>query len=206
MARLVVAVDVGLCNLALCALRVPAALTESEWPPRLTDAARVLRGAALDRWVVEALGVTRKDAFARRSEAVSAFVRAHSDLLQRADVLVVEHQMQSDMRCVAAALFACVRMINDAAQLVFQHSRSKLAWVDLASAYESEVKSYAARKRAAVACARFVATAQLREVLERSSKKDDMADALLHLLSFELRERRPKRAKRSSTPGARASA
>lgn len=229
---LLIALDVGLKNLSLCALRVsarapraPDSATEAKKRPckgkkralRLEAAKLRLAGAQLVSWEVVALGVTSSDSFADRAAAVARFIQERKELFQNAQQVIVEHQMQCIMRSVAAALFACIRMVNDTVPLCFQQSKLKLAWEDIAGVLAASqgmgplrsATGYAARKKAAVGCACYLldlstlaltkrrreavcqhaplsagdCRGDMRRIFLQSTKRDDLADALLHLLA-----------------------
>ena len=230
---LVIALDVGLKNLSLCALRIAprASGTAESVPgekkkrcrgkksaPRLEAAKPRLAQAQLAAWEVIALGVTTKDTFAERASAVARFVQERRELFKNAQLVIVEHQMQSIMRSVAAALFACIRMVNEAVPLCFQQSKQKLAWEDLVAVLGASQRgsklpgpttSYVARKKAAVGCACYLldlsadaltrrrreaacqhpalcagdCRGDMRRIFLQSPKRDDLADALLHLMA-----------------------
>ena len=225
--ELLIAIDIGLLNLSLCALRcTPLQLAEcGRSPPRwLVEARRRLLDAQFVRWEVVALDVPRKCSFAEKAIAVASFVKERRELFASAAVVVVEHQMQSAMRCLAAALFAAVAAVasETPARLLSQQSHEKLRWADIEECTNTPgpLGTYAARKRAAVECAYFLidmpppilrrgcpralkhdraeeeqertnatdnSKDEMRVVLINSRKKDDLADALLHLLAYDAR-------------------
>ena len=146
---------------------------------------------------------------------MSEFVKSREDIFANASFVVIEHQMQSQMRVIAGALFACIRMLSKDVRLVFQQSSAKLRWHDLDDIAAAEslqgTGAYAARKKAAVEVACFLLnitlpptnrrkaknkgqeclikyTCPMTEVFVASTKRDDLADSLLHLLAFSIRQ------------------
>jgi len=216
---LIVAIDVGLSNLSLCALRCAQWAEASERPPLLEDARKRLAQAALERWEVVSLGLPRGASFAARSEAVAVFVQERRDVFASARAVVIEHQMQATMRTVAAALFAAVRMVSQDCLLFSQQSKDKLRWKDLGDPARGslDLSTYSKRKQVSVSVAHYLlgmdvpqpqakrrrtgagpearldsydTTASgplptMRAILSSSQKKDDLADALLHLCAFD---------------------
>lgn len=214
---LIVAIDVGLINLSLCALRCAHWAEVSERPPRLEDARKRLAQAEFERWEVVSLGLPRGASFAARSEAVAAFVQERRDVFASARAVVIEHQMQATMRTVAAALFTAVRMISQDCLLFSQQSKDKLRWKDLGEPARGSVdlSTYSKRKRVSVSVAYYLLAMDapqpqakrrrtgavprldsydtaasgplpaMRAILSSSQKKDDLADALLHLCAFD---------------------
>ena len=210
---MIVAIDVGTQNMALCALRRPAPDDE----PRtllLTEAKRRLRSMELVRWELASLHLAKKASLPQRAAAVATFVDERRDLFLEASVVVIETQMRGVMRTVAACLFACVRLLaGDAALMISQQGKTKLCWSDLKEICSDATTSYPSRKSAAVECAYFLLGLRargseveaveeapanieaMRAVLLAPGKKDDLADALLHLCAYDCRgaKRRVKR-------------
>ncbi len=106
---LLVALDVGLQNLALCALRMPPPVSDvqpkksKKKPPLLLDVARGrLYEAQLVMWEVVPLGVSSHDAFPERAAAVARFIKERHGLFQDADFVIIEHQRITEMIWVAS--------------------------------------------------------------------------------------------------------
>ena len=217
-----VAIDVGTKHMSLCALWLPReALTGCA--PLLAEARLRVQSCRLEQWEVSSLQVSERATFPERLSAVAEFVRSRSAIFVRAAFVVVEHQMQSQMRVVAGALFAAISMVAPQVQLIFQQSSTKLHWDDIGSAVTGGTDlrgsgAYNARKKAGVAAAAFLLGTSLpkrvrradpaqlaldtdrspmQTILCNSEKRDDLADSLLHLLAYDVRRRAtPKRGKK----------
>lgn len=207
---LLVALDVGQRNLSLCALRCPldfSSIVNTSSTPLLRDAKILLQHTALERWEVVSLnGTEQAQTFAERCKAIAEFVKSRKDLFAGASAVIVEHQMHSLMRCLAAALFAAIHVYaSESAKVVSQHSNMKLQWRDVTEhcrcANPQDLKKYNVRKRAAVECAEYLLKEEegpgagahekkhedlrrMRDLLDSARKKDDLADALLHALAY----------------------
>ena len=214
-----VALDVGTKHMALCALWFPHRSVAASPELCLAEARRRMQLCRLEKWEVSALDAPPRASFPDRLSAVARFVRERAHIFSRAKFVVVEHQMQSEMRVIAGALFAVIAMIAPDVELIFQQSFAKLQWNDLESvAPGMDLRgrgAYAARKKAAVAAACFLLGAELpaprrcpaalqfvpgedpmRQILLTSAKRDDLADALLHLLVFDHRRSAPPRSRK----------
>ena len=218
---LCVAVDVGLRNMSLCALRLPS--LEGSRPPRcLEGAKRRLRQAHVEAWETSALieRGAKEASFVAQAKAVACFVNARRDLFTRADFLVVEHQMAPKMRGLAAALFAAVAVLKPELPMHFQMSGAKLAWDDLpVAAPGARLDTYNGRKKAAVSATHWLLDLEPQPprkrkrleaslcpgrtmacILSQSDKQDDLADSLLHLLAFGTHAAPKKRQRKSPAP------
>ena len=157
----IVAIDVGLKNLSLCAMRCPGHGVPSATPPLLSDAKGRLSAMQLLRWeVVPLVGSKGGGGLVERAVAVAAFVRDREALFLQANVVVIEHQMQNTMRTIAASLFSGISLLaGDRVVMASQHSKDKLTWADVqvhSPAAAATLDTYAKRKRAAVECAYFL--------------------------------------------------
>ena len=208
---LIVAIDVGQKNLSLCALRLLTPPSGSDsFKLLLNDARERLRKSVLVVWEVVNLNPTPSAlSFVERSAAIADFVHRRAYLFANASVVIIEHQMHSLMRGMAAALFACISLYakNDA-RLLSQHSSSKLRWEDMieCTGCGDQLQKYSQRKKVAVKCADFLldvpnclvsnqqpalqatyanesqTICDMRKTSQSTVKRDDLADALLHLL------------------------
>ena len=196
-----IAIDVGTKHLAICAIRCSP---NAGGDRTLLAAKRRLAECEVLLWEVVALELPKRPSFANHAEAVAAFVAQRRGLFEQASVVVIEQQMQATMRAVAAALFAAIRMIATC-ELQSQQSKLKLEWSDL-SVVADDISTYARRKRAAVLAAHYLLDAKPQRsrlpppnqsasatVLISSRKQDDLADALLHILAFDLRPTKRRR-------------
>jgi len=206
---LVVAIDVGQKNLSLCALRLYT--PSGNRRALLTEARERLERSKLERWeVVNLNSDSRTLSFVERSSAIGKFVKDRAALFQEAAAVIVEQQMHSLMRSMAAALFACISVYTCNTRLISQHSASKLKWDDIVECVgcSNQVIQYNQRKKNAIKCAEFLlhrpdsstsmpgalcsiqpATSStipnMLKVFQTAAKKDDLADALLHLLVYD---------------------
>lgn len=208
---LYVALDVGQKNLSLCALRMPVFAGDDAPPPTplLQHARAVLQRSVLERWEVVSLCDTNSgQSFVERCKSIAEFVKGRRVLFAEASVVIIEHQMHSTMRCLASALFASIHMYaNTDAKLVSQHSNIKLQWGDLSEhtrCAHADLKKYNIRKRAAIECVDYILstqqnnpttdavpaedTARMQKILREARKKDDLADAMLHVLAYKFRD------------------
>ena len=155
-----IAIDIGVKNISLCALRFPSSCSPLRAsPPQLPHAKARLQSATCEAWEVVSLGVAPKDMFAARATAVAAFVQARLPLFEQAETIIVEHQLHSTMRCIASSLFSCLHLTTPRARLVSQHSKVKLSWCDRLAIVTDAVPAlltYTARKRAGIQCAAFL--------------------------------------------------
>ena len=175
-----VAIDVGVKNMALCALRLGAPDSE----PTLEAAAALVQSAEIVAWEVVAL-TPAENTFAARCASIAEYVSQRRSIFEGADFLVLEHQMQAPMRVVAGAVFSAVRMVSPV-PFAFQLSRMKLAWPGVEAP-----TGYSARKKMAVQLVHRVvqdSSPEFQRLFGASTKKDDLADAMLHLLMFHLRK------------------
>lgn len=203
---LIVAIDVGQKNLSLCAMRLYIS-SPNTWA-LLTEARERLRKSTLERWEVVNLNPnSRTQSFVERSSAIADFVQHRAALFAEASVVIIEHQMHSLMRSMAAALFACINIYAKNARLLSQHSSSKLQWKDIVecTGCGERLQQYNQRKKVAVKCAEFLldlpsglaakqrallptyadespTIVNMRRTFQATAKRDDLADALLHLL------------------------
>ena len=201
--KMIVAIDVGTRNMSLCALRRTAQGEACTLPPLITTAKRRLRSMELVRWEVTSLHLARNASLPLRAAAVASFVADRRAIFLEAAVVVVESQMQSAMRTIAACLFSCVRLIaGNNVVMISQAAKTKLCWTDLAQIC-SRSDTYSTRKSAAVKCAYFLLGLRaqgrkvqideavpsnieaMRAVLMAPGKKDDLADSLLHLCAYD---------------------
>jgi hypothetical protein len=217
--RLLVAIDVGTQNMSICALRCPEHVSPCASPPLLTEAKRRLLSKELVLWEVVSLRLPKRASLPDRAAAVADFVTERDELFRQASVVVIEHQMQSVMRTVAACLFACVRLFaGPSALMISQPAAAKLRWSDLAE-HGARLDTYASRKRAAVKCAYFLLDllpqsrepssgsppniTKLQRILLAPGKKDDLADSLLHLCAYDcLNNPAPARGRKRTRAGA----
>jgi hypothetical protein len=215
--RTVVAIDVGIKNMAVCVVRFPAGADAEEAPPNTLEWAKAhLKNAEVVLWEVGALLTGARPCFADEIDAVVVWALARTQFFENATCVVIEQQMAPKMRCLSAALFASLRAVAPLARFVFQRSTFKLLWADLALCVPgASIDTYCERKWAAEGAVRFlldlpavVRGSRTRtqaqpdaDVFLSSKKKDDLADALLHVLAHENRrdvKRRP--AKRALQP------
>jgi hypothetical protein len=171
----------------------------------------------LERWEVSSLRLAAGSSFPERLSAVAQYVRERAPIFARAAFVVVEHQMQSQMRVIAGALFAAIAMVAPGIPLVFQQSSAKLNWEDLSEVTGCEASlrgnaAYTARKKAGVSAVCYLLNTTLparrrkpadggraslgaesttmQFILRNGDKRDDLADSLLHLLAYDVRRRR----------------
>ena len=173
-----VAIDVGSTNMALCALRFSTAQKKKK-TCSLDYARDELHRSELICWEVVALAGSKT--FGEKSTSIANFVKERQSIFEAADIIIIEHQMQAPMRCIAAALFASIRMISEAS-FIFQQSKMKLQWEGVQAP-----STYNARKKMAIQLTSSLLTPEMASIFEISKKKDDLADSLLHLLKFECR-------------------
>lgn len=205
---LIVSIDVGQQNLALCAIRLYGKETDLEQSRTLKNARKRLQMSYVEKWEVVAMNTdSNSQPFVNVCSAVAKFVSDRSALFKLASTVIIEQQMNSAMRCISAALFACISTyVNTNATLVSQHSSSKLRWDDLEDCIggKYDKQKYSHRKKIAVKCAEFLLDVEspaslncessngisqlantmweMRKTFEQAKKKDDLADSLLHLL------------------------
>jgi hypothetical protein len=146
---LVVAIDVGIKNLSYCAIQ--------------------------DGRILEWSNVSLVEGTYRPSDSVhyvKRFTEAHADLLDAADVVVVEKQMRANMRIIESVLHALYYSKCKAV-----HARTIKARFGLSR------PSYRLNKRAAVDyVAASVDQEPWIEYFQQSVKKDDLADSYLMAL------------------------
>lgn len=183
----VLAVDIGLRNLAHCLLRCPGAppqvIRAPTTNPSWVDSAALLASGAVTVQCWEVLALCPPATPVRRlsdgavCEQVVAYFTEHRALYEQADVVVIEQQRTARMRLAAAALQALVLHLGRRVHL--QHGGRKLAWAGLPPGVTT--RTYHQRKRLAV---ELCAAAVQHPAFAASRKKDDLADALLHALWF----------------------
>ncbi len=186
-AQLVVAVDVGIRNLSFCAMWCPPQLgCAGAAVKTLAEVRGRLPHMRLAAWEVVPLSLSRTLSFADRAAAVADFARARESMFCAAAVVVIEHQMQSVMRSIAASLFSCVRLLGGAdVRLATQQAKEKLSWADLAEE-AGRADTHAQRKRRAVGATRELLG--LPSAAARGGARRGAGGAALSLLSPPLRE------------------
>ena len=209
-----IAIDVGLKNMSLCALRLPefSGIMEQS----LSQAKQRCSGVICECWESVSLSKNVKEStFVAEVTGVVSFIKERAHLFQDASYVIVEHQMKPKMRCLAASLFATIRCICPELPLYFQQSPAKLAWKDLKQCLpDADIGSYTARKKTAIAAAAFILDLRLPErrpktgqqtlvpqgkmghILTTSSKRDDLSDSLLHLFAYDAKSHIQPRRKR----------
>ena len=208
-----VALDVGIKNMSICALKLPE-INESQQKSISTAKTR-LQNSELICWESVQLDISKEhSAFVSEAKAVSEFVRSRTYIFEMASYVIVEHQMAAKMRGIAAALFACISLLFPTVLLHFQLSKTKLSWEDLPEILpDVNFDTYSARKRASIQIVEWlleiprtnrrqkqaslaaIDTSNMKQLFAASKKKDDLADSLLHLLAF---SRLPKKKRKSS--------
>ena len=196
-----VAVDIGIKNMGICALKLPC--TTDFKQRSLVVAKDRLQKAELISWESVPLLVSSESTkFVAETFAVAEFVRSREHIFDQASYVVVEHQMAPKMRCIAAAFMACIAYYRPTLPVHFQLSKTKLSWQDLNIVLpERSLCTYGSRKRTAIEAVTWLLDLPLKRKRGRScttpiagdingifdthAKQDDLADSLLHLLVFD---------------------
>jgi len=203
----VLGIDIGIRNLAVCALDVEVtrgAGTDDD----LGSAKIALQNAARLEWLFGELCASHQNAnhcsHTSILDNMVEFVQTHSDLLCAwPQYVVIEAQPAARMKMLAGALYSLIRREAPNVKIVMQAARKKLVWrrEELARANPLALKqsTYTERKKAAVTLCTYLllrdasssestgegaVVLKAASVFQRTRKKDDAADSLLHALHF----------------------
>ena len=157
---LVLAIDVGIKNLALCAMGTSKGTLE----------------AGVYFWANEPLASTAYKPM-HNVKYVHEFIHAHESLFDRADLIIIERQMRANMRIIEAVIHS---RFFDKCKVV--HART------VKGAFGLGRGNYALNKKAAVdfveAHLAVHGEAHARTLFAQSKKRDDLADAYVMALFF----------------------
>jgi hypothetical protein len=185
----VFSIDPGTVHCGFCCLSLQHQTTRC--PPSLESLEGCLdRGdVVVHDWGLVQLASSRHATAASTYDKALEFLRRSDATLRDADLLVIETQMTSRMKCVSACFYTAARCLYPQLQVLFQSASCKLNFADLhLFIRDAAPASYASRKKAAVTAARRLADSPafppgLAQTFKKERKKDDLADALLHALA-----------------------
>ena len=184
---LIVSIDVGQQNRSLCAIRLYGKETDLEQSRTLKDAKKRLQMSYVEKWEVVAMNTdSNSQPFVNVCSAVAKFVCDRSSLFELASTVIIEQQMNSAMRCISAALFACISIyVNTNTTLVSQHSSSKLRWDDLQECIggKYDKQKYSHRNKIAIKCVDFLLDVEssASSNSESSNEINEMANVILEM-------------------------
>lgn len=198
----VVGIDIGIRNLAVCALEIPALSSSIDGAMMLTRARDAVSKAERVEWVFGELCDAKQNAnrcsHTSILDRMVIFVHEQASLLcEWPDCVVIEAQPAARMKMLAGALYALIRRMCPDLRIVMQAARKKLVWsaaeLDATVPTARKQATYGDRKKAAVALCSYLisategrneTTTRAEAVFRATRKKDDAADSFLHALHF----------------------
>ena len=177
----IAAIDVGLKNLSYVILTYPT-LTH---PTDTLNAAKELLGQChVCEWKVESLVMVNGSSVLEKTiSACINFVDTHLSEFSGCEKIIIEQQMCDKMRVISASLATCLKTRIPNAHVHFQSSKYKLKWSDATTFYSLyNISSYHHRKKTAVKLVQelIMGLSNFESYFAIHTKKDDLADSLLH--------------------------